>query len=61
MSDVIFENIRIGEKFLSPSKVTFKKTSNVAAVPILDVNGSEIKNADNTYKFFNTKMILRKL
>ena len=61
MNEVIFSEIRIGQRFISPSGVTFRKVSTVGSKPVIDANGVQINRGDTTFKFFNSKILLRKL
>jgi len=55
---VTFDQVNIGKKFLAPSGITYKKTSVVYCIPVIDSNKVTISDGEKTASFYGTKIVL---
>lgn len=55
---VTFDNIQIGKKFRTPSKIIYQKVSIKEAKPILTADGQTIANGRVSAAFYQTKFQL---
>jgi len=56
MAQLTFNDIQIGKKFQTYSKITYLKESTTEAKPVLDAKGKTIANGRVSTSFYNTKI-----
>jgi len=58
---IIFDNLPIGRKFKTISKITYVKNSSVLAKPILSEKGIKIDNGKITSMFYKSNIQLEQI